>query len=143
MMRLGHLAHHFMRLCGLSLAGQGITRGMPFVLRFLQENPGSIQAALARISHMDPGSITSVLSQMESSGYIRRERLPGDKRALQVHLTESGLALAKLAEQTHKKYEKQAFSDFSEEEIQLFHRFLERIEQNLKTAAEGGKEKGE
>jgi DNA-binding MarR family transcriptional regulator len=143
MMRLGHLAHLHMRLFTLSLAGQGLTRGMPFVLHFLKENPGSIQSALARHAHMDPGSITSVLSQMESAGHIERERLPGDKRALQVRLTQSGSALAKLTEEAYKKYEELAFSGFAEEEIKLFRGFLERIEGNLKQAAKGGREKGE
>lgn len=42
-------------------------------------------SALARAADLHPATVTGVLDRLESAGWIRRERLPSDRRA--VHLT--------------------------------------------------------
>ena len=89
-MQMQFVAHLFRRVTSAAFAKAGITRAQPWILDYLSEHDGCIQRELADRSHFDPASITSALAGMEEQGYVRRESVKGDKRALRVYLTELG-----------------------------------------------------
>lgn len=130
-LRMGYLAHEHRRLCNAWFSSHGITRGMPFMLHFLLENPGCIQRDLANHWHMDPGSVTSVLNTMENAELIRRETVPEDKRALRVYLTTLGEEKATLVEEGHLVMEKKCLQGFTKEDKERFSHYLDLIEANL------------
>ena len=81
-MQMQFVAHLFRRVTSAAFAKAGITRAQPWILDYLSEHDGCIQRELAERSHFDPASITSALAGMEEQGYVRRESVKGDKRAL-------------------------------------------------------------
>ena len=133
MLHLGHVSHMHWRACNSRLSAAGITPAMPFMLAYLKDHAGCIPRDIARRWNLDPATITSVLSTMESEGLVERKAVPGDKRALQVFLTAKGEEKAALVYSIHDEYERLSFQGFTKEERELFEQMLDRIEQNLKT----------
>lgn len=55
-------------------------------------NPGISQDALARKLFINKSNVTRTLSQLEASGYVRREQSPEDKRVTLVYPTDKAEA---------------------------------------------------
>lgn len=105
--------------------------GQPRMLNYLYKNNGCIQREIAQDCHMEPASITSVLNSMEKAGLITRKKVTGDKRALQVWLTEKGFEMKKIVDEIFVKMADECFMGFSEEEKALAGEFLVRIHKNM------------
>lgn len=69
MLHLGHVSHMHWRACNSRLSAAGITPAMPFMLDYLKDHAGCIQRDIARRWNLDPATITSVLSTMESRAW--------------------------------------------------------------------------
>jgi DNA-binding MarR family transcriptional regulator len=70
-----------------------VTAAQFHVLRCLWQSDGLLTSALAREAASDGGTMTGVLDRLENKGWIRRERSPEDRRAVQIWLTPAGRAL--------------------------------------------------
>ena len=110
---------------------EGIRRSQPWILDYLAEHDGAIQRELADRAHLDPATITSALVRMEEEGKVRRESVPGDKRAQRVYLTELGREKQRYVQEVFAQTEQRGLSGFSAEEKQLLGEFLIRIQRNL------------
>ncbi len=108
-----------------------LTAGQPRILNYLFEHNGCIQRELAAACHLEPASVTSVLNSMEKAGLIERKPVQGDKRALEVWLTEKGLDQKKTIEENFITMANECFQGFTEEEKQLAGVFLDRIFKNM------------
>jgi DNA-binding MarR family transcriptional regulator len=53
--------------------------------------------ALGEALRLEPATLSPLLKRLETLGYVRRERDPGDERALRVELTPEGRALRERA----------------------------------------------
>ena len=109
----------------------GIRRSQPWILDYLAEHDGAIQRELADRAHFDPATITSALVRMEEEGKVRRESVPGDKRAQRVYLTELGREKQHYVQEVFAETDEKALRGFSAEEKQLLGEFLARIQRNL------------
>ena len=72
------------------LKGTGLTLGQPKVLDYLRDHNGASQKAIAQACHMEPGSLSVILTRMEGQGLLRRQAAEGDRRTLHVFLTPQG-----------------------------------------------------
>jgi DNA-binding MarR family transcriptional regulator len=61
------------------------------------DSPLSIKE-ISGLLQLDPGTLSPLVKRLESAGYVRRERDPGDERQLAVTLTAAGVALRARAE---------------------------------------------
>ncbi|MGN1250659.1 MAG: MarR family winged helix-turn-helix transcriptional regulator [Candidatus Spyradocola sp.] len=114
----------------------GIRRSQPWILDYLAEHDGAIQRELADRAHFDPATITSALVRMEEEGKVRRESVPGDKRAQRVYLTELGREKQRYVQTVFAQTDEKALCGFSAEEKQLLGEFLTRIQRNLEKEGE-------
>ncbi|ACL74425.1 MarR family winged helix-turn-helix transcriptional regulator [Ruminiclostridium cellulolyticum] len=110
---------------------QELSSGQPRILNYLFQNNGCIQREIAVDFNMEPASITSVLNSMEKAGLIVREPVKGDKRALEVRLTDKGYEKKKVVDDIFIKVEDACFQNFNEEEKLQAKNFLKRIHNNL------------
>lgn len=133
-LHMGYISHMHHKLCAACFLQRQLSRGKPFMLDYLRDHAGCIQRDLARHWHLDPATVTSVLTSMEEDGLIERRAVPGDKRALQVFLTKKGSAAAQNVEEIHEQYEQLTFQGFTPEEKAQFKAFLDRMEANLSKA---------
>lgn len=74
------------------LAISGLTGGQFGVLEALLHLGPLHQCELARKHLQSGGNITMIVDNLEKAGLVRRERLPEDRRYVQVHLTDAGRA---------------------------------------------------
>ena len=68
----------------------GLMPGQPKVLEHLAEHEGCLQRDIARACVMDRATVTGVLARMEESGLVERRPKQGDRRALEVRLSDGG-----------------------------------------------------
>ena len=74
------------------LSVSGLTVGQFGVLETLLHLGPLHQCELARKHLQSGGNITMIVDNLEKAGLVRRERLPEDRRYVQVHLTDAGRA---------------------------------------------------
>jgi len=113
---------------------QDLSAGQPRMLNYIFQNNGCIQREIAKDCNLEPASVTSVLNSMEKSGLISRTPVKGDKRALEVRLTDKGIEKKKIADEIFIAIENECFKGFSGEEKEVAKDFLTRIHKNILNA---------
>ena len=108
-----------------------LTPGQPKVLDFLRNHNGAVQKEIAEACHIDPATITSVLSGMEKNNLIIRKKQDGNRRNIYVYLTEKGKEHTEYVEEVFSTIEKKAFVGFETEEKELLNELLIRIYKNI------------
>lgn len=74
----------------------GISEAQFNVLNILASPPGGAglsQREISDILVVDRSNVTGLLDRMEAAGWVRREAVPGDRRAWRVRLTAAGRRL--------------------------------------------------
>lgn len=84
-------AEHGLSLSGVELLGR-LAAADRHRLRLSQ---------LAAEANLSLSRVSRIVDGLEGRGLIRREACPSDARAVEAHLTEAGLALARAAQATH------------------------------------------
>lgn len=113
------------------LHAHGLSKGQPEMLEYLAKNDGCIQKEVADNCNLEPATVTSVLGNMEKSGFIKRESNPKDRRILNVYLTEKGKEAQKKAADVITEIGEDNFKGFTEEEKLQFSGYLNRILENI------------
>lgn len=114
----------------------GLTLGQPKVLDYLNSNDGAVQREIAEACHIEPATITSVLSGMETKGLIERKQLNGNRRNLYVFLTVKGKEYARRVEDEFDRIEAKALHGLKDEEKKLLNLFLLKIDENMTKAGD-------
>ena len=131
LLTMGFVANLHRKITMDAFSEEGIRRSQPWILDFLAEHDGAIQRELADRAHFDPATITSALVRMEEEGKVRRESVPGDKRAQRVVLTELGRQKQRYVQSVFAETEEKALRGFSAEEKQQLGEYLARLQKNL------------
>lgn len=113
------------------LRDTGLSPGQPKVLEYLEDHDGARPGEIARACHIEPPSLTSILSRMERAGLITRSGPSDDRRSVRISATELGKSLTGRISDEFAAIEKEAFRGFSEEERSRFMDSLSRIYGNL------------
>lgn len=75
----------------------GITYPQYLVLLVLwEEDPSSVRTLCEKL-YLDSGTLTPLLSRLETAGLVRRERSTADARVVDIHLTAAGKKLKRAA----------------------------------------------
>jgi DNA-binding MarR family transcriptional regulator len=109
----------------------GLSEGQPKILDFLSENDGCIQRELAINCRIEPATVTSLLDNMEKSGLIKRMQNPGDRRVLNVFLTDKGKMAQREVERIFNAVDIECFKGFTEDEKVQTLQVLNRIYSNI------------
>ncbi len=72
------------------LSEVGVTGPQRLVIRALGREPGSSPAEVARVLHLNPGSVTRLVAALERSGMVTRREDPTDSRKLRLLLSAKG-----------------------------------------------------
>ena len=110
-----------------------LTIGQPKVLDYLKDHDGMCQKDIAAGCHIEPASITSILSGMEAKNYIERRMKAGDRRSLYVYLTDKGREYVSMLDEKFEKVEAAALTGFTDEEIGELRSLLCRVYDNMKS----------
>lgn len=123
--RLAMLA---MRRSFFQHVGDGAIRpGLSSLLQLVASNRGVSQTELSAALGIDKATIVSLIDDAESQGWISRKRATDDRRKHELVLTAKGKrAAARLAKQT-REHEQKFRDRFSEQELETFIEYLQRI----------------
>ena len=93
------------------------------------------QKDLAKHFDISPAAVAVTLKKLESDGYIERGKCSerSDSRFNEIRITDRGRDAALQSRKYFQHVDREALKDFSEEELDLFTSFLERMSQNLKS----------
>jgi len=80
-------AHWALQLAGEEVAITPVQCGMMILV---DENPGLTQIELARLLKVEGSTLWQLVDRLLELGFIRRRRVPGDRRAFAIHLSASG-----------------------------------------------------
>lgn len=105
--------------------------GQPKVLDYLSLNNGCVQKDLANACEIEPATVTNLLSKMEAQGLIERKAPNGNRRSLNVFLTEEGKVANEKVSKVFDELENKSFSGFSSEEKELFISMLSKVYKNI------------
>lgn len=130
-MLIGRIGHIHRRTTNELLERQGVSGGQPPVLKYLSENNGCIQRDLADYCHVKAATISSVLDNMEASGYIERRAMPEDRRVQRIFLTEYGRKKHDLTHKVFTDVEDTCLEGFTDDEVAALKNALDRILVNL------------
>jgi DNA-binding MarR family transcriptional regulator len=97
------------------------------VLSLVLHNPGITSRQLCTTLGILPPNLVGMVGALEARGLIVRTRHPRDRRAMGLHLTESGKRLARRAERTAAELEAQAASCLTPAETRTLLRLLRKI----------------
>lgn len=103
-------------------------------LHFLLDHEGCSQQELVDMRFAKRSTISEVVSQMEQSGLLTREKSKTDKRKICLHLTEDGRKAARFIKQEFDCFCRDCLGDFSPEEREQFFYLLSKFletEKNL------------
>ena len=128
-----HLA--FRKAVTYQLHKYGLKPGNQRILFYISNHPGCLQRDIADNCDVDPSTLSTVLSNMESKGYIERRRLENNKRANAIYITEEGQRLSDMATEFLLATSDIALKGFSDKEAEELSSYLHRIIDNLKKAS--------
>lgn len=97
------------------------------VLSMVHHNPGMTSRQLCSSLNILPPNLVGMINHLEKRGLVERLPHPSDGRALGLHLTEKGQALAVAAEQTASDIELKATPRLSPAERKTLMRLLQKI----------------
>lgn len=93
MQRIWQLNHAIERLSLTMERRLGVTAQQRLVVRALGKFPGITAGHLARVLHLDPGTVSAALNRLDEKGLVDRRRNPRDRRRSSLALTSKGRAL--------------------------------------------------
>ena len=92
-----------------------------------EENEQLTMGVLAEQVSLTTGGVTRLVDRMEAAGYVERMASPSDRRVMYVALTDTGTAKLSEASDVHGANVRAAFDGFSDRELAVMGRLLERL----------------
>ena len=123
-----HLHHERMRSL---LSAIGVYRGQPPVLFHLNREDGLSHADLAERLHLQPATVTKMITRMEKRGLVTRQPDPDDKRISRVFLTEQGRCAHASDRRVFDQLSNEILAGFDEQEREQLRDMLIRVRDNL------------
>ena len=110
----------------------GLTVPQFAALLWLEDSPGISPAELARRCQVTPQTMTTVLQNLHTLGYIERTPHPFHKTMLETRLTDEGARVLAEADQRASAVEQRLADEFTDEERATLRALLARASQVLK-----------
>ncbi|GAA5076267.1 MarR family winged helix-turn-helix transcriptional regulator [Lysobacter panacisoli] len=114
----------------LADAGHELTFSQYIALKKLSDGPHGV-TDLARAAELNPGAMTRLLDKLEARGLVARVADPADRRALNIHLTDAGVAMWQDVNQCGQRVRERAMHGMSDAERDQLTRLLEQVRDNL------------
>lgn len=114
----------------LANAGHELTFSQYIALKKLSDGPHGV-TDLARAAELNPGAMTRLLDKLEARGLVARTADPADRRALNIDLTDAGLAMWQDVNQCGQRVRERAMHGMSDAERDQLTRLLEQVRDNL------------
>lgn len=115
----------------LTEAGIDLTVDQWVLMHELHKTDGEGQNELARKTFKDAPTVTRIIDLLCKKGLTQRKTDPGDRRKFNVFLTDSGKKTIAQTIPVIQQFRRQAYSNLSNEELDVLNDILDRIFENL------------
>ena len=89
------------------------------------------QKEIANFFGISYAAVTVIISKLEASGHLKRVAQTDDMRSKRIVLTEKGIRTLEATKALVSEVDAYMFKDFSQEELDIFFKCLEKIQNNL------------
>lgn len=124
---LGTLSHHMDKQMSEQLKLLGLNLNLFVILMILFEKDGQTQVEIGQKAMMPGYTTTRVLDQLETLGYIERQRHETSRRSNRILLTKAGNEIAPSLFSSSEKVNSQIFSLLKDEEVTELQRLLSKM----------------
>ncbi|KGQ19846.1 Transcriptional regulator, MarR family [Lysobacter dokdonensis DS-58] len=114
----------------LAASGHDLNFSQYITLKTLAHGPAGV-TELARAAYLHPGAMTRLLDKLEERGLLAREAVVGDRRALQIVLSEAGRAMWEDISPSAQRVHDTAMAHLSDTERSELIRLLSQVRDNL------------
>ena len=111
---LQRATHVTLQVLGTELAELGLSASEINVLANLADGQARTVSELGVAAGVRPTTLTGVLDRLEQKGHITRAARPGDRRAVEIALTEVGMKSAGQVQRAFAAVEERALAGMSE-----------------------------
>ena len=109
----------------------GIHRSQHRMLAFILANKSVSQKQIAENFNISAAAVAVTLKKLEAFGLVEREAAQSDGRRNNISVTAKGEEVINETKYIFNVINQLAFADFTDEEIEKFHEFSERMLNNL------------
>ena len=121
---LQRATHVTLQVLGTELAELGLSASELNVLANLADGQARTVSELGVAAGVRPTTLTGVLDRLEQKGHITRTARPGDRRAVEIALTEVGMKSAGQVQRAFAAVEERALAGMSEGALNQARRVL-------------------
>ncbi|SDG49506.1 DNA-binding transcriptional regulator, MarR family [Bradyrhizobium sp. Rc2d] len=108
-------------------AALGLTPATYAIFAVIRDNPGVPPSSLASVLRLRLPNLIKILNELESSGFIKRNRSKSDRRAVELMLTPKGAKLIAEGARLTQPYNERMLAPLSEAEQRTLLDLLNRI----------------
>ena len=113
------------RLCEAQL---GLTRREWSVLGVLVHGEGMLSSALAKAAQLDRARTSKALTSLESKGWVQRTPVAGDRRRIEIRLTDEGRCIYAQVHPTVARLNQELMEALTPEQVQQFDQILTALQ---------------
>jgi DNA-binding MarR family transcriptional regulator len=110
-----------------AFAALGVTPATYAIFVVIRDNPGVPPSALASLLRLRLPNLIKILNELESSGFIKRNRSKSDRRAVELMLTPKGAKLIHEGAKLTEPYNQKMLAPLSEVEQRNLLKLLNQI----------------
>lgn len=103
-----------------------------------QHLDGLKMSELSGVLKVSNGNVTGIVERLVDDGHVQREKVPGDRRASRVRLTEAGIAEFARQAAAHEAWIDQMFDSVPEAEVQTLSDALDHVARRLENEGRDG-----
>ncbi|AHD08818.1 MarR family winged helix-turn-helix transcriptional regulator [Phaeobacter gallaeciensis] len=96
-----------------------------------QHLDGLKMSELSGVLKVSNGNVTGIVERLVDDGHVQREKVPGDRRASRVRLTEAGISEFARQAAAHEAWIDQMFDSVPEAEVQTLSDALDQVARRL------------
>ncbi|AUQ71090.1 MarR family winged helix-turn-helix transcriptional regulator [Phaeobacter inhibens] len=103
-----------------------------------QHLDGLKMSELSGVLKVSNGNVTGIVERLVDDGHVQREKVPGDRRASRVRLTEAGIAEFARQAAAHEAWIDHMFDSVPEAEVQTLSDALDQVARRLENEGRDG-----
>jgi DNA-binding MarR family transcriptional regulator len=104
-----------------------VTIAQAGILFLLKQKTGQSMSEISQFLSVDNSTLTGLIDRLERSGFVQRNSNPGDRRSLNIDITESGLRELEKAKVVIRRINEEVKEGFSEQEMESFKKVLQHF----------------
>lgn len=128
---INELGRDIRKIFNYHLEGYSLGDGQFSILYEVFYNPGISQEKLSKKRNVDKTTIAKAVKKLINNGYIKKDKDKMDKRAYCLLCTEKAAQLIPEIKRVIKLENKVITEGFSEDEIKVFRKMMEKITKNI------------